>query len=114
FDAGNSMEAEHGSQTRIQGAKDLFYKFIDSLSRKPNMQFALRMYGHTVKYPPGDCKDSKLVVPFGKGNATLIKSKVSEAQPTGITPIEHSLTESANDFPDAKAVNMIILITDGI
>jgi len=114
FDASNSMKAKHGSQTRIQGAKDLFYKFIDSLSRKPNMQFALRMYGHTVKYPPGDCKDSKLVVPFGKGNAALIKSKVSEAQPTGITPIEHSLTESANDFPDAKAVNMIILITDGI
>lgn len=114
FDASNSMKAKHGSQTRIQGAKDLFYKFIDSLGRQKNIQFALRMYGHTVKYPPGDCKDSKLVVPFSKGNAALIKSKVSEAQPTGITPIEHSLTESANDFPDNKAVNMIILITDGI
>lgn len=114
FDASNSMKGKHGSQTRIHGAKSLFYQFIDSLSRKPNMQFALRMYGHTVKYPPGDCKDSRLVVPFGKGNASLIKAKVSEAQPTGITPIEHSLTESANDFPDAKAVNMIILITDGI
>lgn len=114
FDASNSMKAKHGGQTRIQGAKDLFYRFIDSLSRQKNIQFALRMYGHTVKYPPGDCKDSKLVVPFAKENTALIKSKVSEAQPTGITPIEHSLTESANDFPDAKAVNMIILITDGI
>lgn len=114
FDASNSMKAKHGGQTRIQGAKDLFYRFIDSLSKQKNIQFALRMYGHTVKYPPGDCRDSKLVVPFAKGNAALIKSKVSEAQPTGITPIEHSLTESANDFPDTKAVNMIILITDGI
>lgn len=114
FDASNSMKAKHGDKTRIQGAKDLFYKFIDSLSRQKNIQFALRMYGHTVKYPPGDCKDSKLVVPFSIGNAALIKSKVSEAQPTGITPIEHSLTESANDFPDGKAINMIILITDGI
>lgn len=114
FDASNSMKAKHGDKTRIQGAKDLFYKFIDSLSRQKNIQFALRMYGHTVKYPPGDCKDSKLVVPFSVGNAALIKSKVSEAQPTGITPIEHSLTESANDFPDGKAINMIILITDGI
>jgi Ca-activated chloride channel family protein len=114
FDASNSMKARHGANTRIQGAKDLFYKFIDSLSKQKNMQFALRMYGHTVKYPPGDCKDSRLVVPFSKGNAALIKSKVGEAQPTGITPIEHSLTESANDFPDTKAVNMIILITDGI
>ena len=114
FDASNSMKTKHKNTTRIKGAKDLFYKFLDSLSKQKNMQFALRMYGHTVKYPPGDCKDSKLVVPFSKNNIALIKSKVAEAKPTGITPIEHSLTESANDFPDTKAVNMIILITDGI
>jgi Ca-activated chloride channel family protein len=114
FDASNSMKTKHKNTTRIEGAKELFYKFLDSLSKQKNIQFALRMYGHTVKYPPGDCKDSKLVVPFGKNNVALIKSKVAEAKPTGITPIEHSLTESANDFPDAKAVNMIILITDGI
>jgi Ca-activated chloride channel family protein len=114
FDASNSMNSKHGPSTRMQGAKDLFYKFIDSLSRYKQMQFALRMYGHTVKYPPGDCKDSKLVIPFGKNNIAAIKQKVSEAKPTGITPIEHSLTQAANDFPDNKAVNMIILITDGI
>lgn len=114
FDASNSMKTKHKNTTRIQGAKELFYEFLDSLNKQKNIQFALRMYGHTVKYPPGDCKDSKLVVPFGKNNVALIKSKVSEAKPTGITPIEHSLTESANDFPDAKTVNMIILITDGI
>ena len=114
FDASKSMKAEYKSTTRMQGAKELFYKFIDSLNKQKNIQFALRMYGHTVKYPPGDCKDSKLVVPFGKNNIALIKNKVSEAKPTGITPIEHSLTESANDFPDTKGVNMIILITDGI
>ena len=88
FDASNSMQSKHGSKTRIQGAKDLFYNFLDSLSKQKNIQFALRMYGHTVKYPPGDCKDSKLVVPFGKNNSALIKSKVAEAKPTGITPIE--------------------------
>lgn len=114
FDASKSMKAEYKKNTRMQGAKELFYKFIDSLNKQKNIQFALRMYGHTVKYPPGDCKDSKLVVPFGKNNIALIKNKVAEAKPTGITPIEHSLTESANDFPDTKAVNMIILITDGI
>lgn len=114
FDASNSMKTKHKNSTRIEGAKELFYNFLDSLNKQKNIQFALRMYGHTVKYPPGDCKDSKLVVPFGKNNVALIKSKVAEAKPTGITPIEHSITESANDFPDAKAVNMIILITDGI
>lgn len=115
FDASKSMTNKHEKNTRMEGAKLLFSKFLDSLSQLKNYQFALRMYGHTVKYPPGDCKDSKLVVPFNaKNNISLIKQKVNEAQPTGITPIEHSLTQAANDFPDAKARNMIILITDGI
>lgn len=114
FDASNSMKTKYNNSTRIESAKSLFYQFIDSLSKQKNITFALRMYGHTVKYPPGDCKDSKLVVPFSKNNISLIKNKVAEAKPTGITPIEHSLTESANDFPDNKAINTIILITDGI
>jgi Ca-activated chloride channel family protein len=114
FDASKSMKTKHGNKTRMVGAKELFVKFLDSLNKQKNIEFALRMYGHTVKYPPGDCKDSKLVVPFSKNNISKIKEKVMTAQPTGITPIEHSLIESANDFPDNKAVNMIILITDGI
>ncbi len=114
FDASNSMVAKHANSNRIESAKQLFYRFIDSLSKNKTYSFALRMYGHTVKYPPGDCKDSKLVVPFSKNNIPQIKAKVAEAKPTGITPIEHSLTESANDFPDKNAVNMVILITDGI
>lgn len=114
FDASKSMIAKYDNTTRIEGAKLLFYKFIDSLSRDKTMQFALRMYGHTVKYPPGDCKDSKLIVPFGPANTALIKQKVKEAQPTGITPIEHSMTEAANDFKDNNTNNIVILITDGI
>lgn len=114
FDASKSMSGKIQNTTRMDGAKNLFYKFIDSLGKNKNMQFALRMYGATVKYPPGDCKDSKLVVPFASNNLALIKQKVSEAKPTGITPIEHSLTESANDFKDNKSNNVVIIITDGI
>ncbi len=114
FDASNSMKVMYDGKPRIEHAKQLFTHFIDSLSKFKNYEFALRMYGSTVKYPPGDCKDSKLVVPFGKNNLTQIKAKVNAAKPTGITPIEHSLTESANDFPDNKSINTIILITDGI
>jgi Ca-activated chloride channel family protein len=114
FDASKSMIAKHENTTRMDGAKNLFFKFIDSLGRDKSYQFALRMYGHTVKYPPGDCKDSKLIVPFGISNLETIKQKVLEAKPTGITPIEHSLTESASDFKDNKTNNIVILITDGI
>lgn len=114
FDASKSMNAKHQATTRMDGAKTLFYKFIDSLSKDKSYQFALRMYGHTIKYPPGDCKDSKLIVPFGLDNTSLIKQKVMEAKPTGITPIEHAMTEAANDFKDNKSNNIVILITDGI
>jgi Ca-activated chloride channel family protein len=114
FDASKSMVAKYENSSRMDGAKNLFYRFIDSLSKDKTMQFALRMYGHTVKYPPGDCRDSRLVVPFSPNNTALIKQKVSEAKPTGITPIEHSLTESASDFKDNKTNNIVILITDGI
>ena len=104
----------YDNKPRIELAKTLFYKFIDSLNHLKNYEFALRMYGSTVKYPPGDCNDSKLMVPFAKNNIQRIKDMVKAVQPMGITPIEHSLTQAANDFPDTKAINTIILITDGI
>jgi len=114
FDASKSMMTKYQGKSRMEGAKELFYKLIDTLSQDKNTLFALRMYGHTVSYPPGNCKDSKLVVPFGPGNKALIKAKVGAAKPTGITPIEHSLTEAANDFNDASSNNIVIIITDGI
>ncbi len=114
FDASKSMSARFEGTTRMDGAKQLLYKFIDSLSKNKNYQFALRMYGHKTKYPPGNCKESELVVPFAPNNQLSIKQKVGAAQPTGITPIEHSLTQSANDFKDRNALNIVIIITDGI
>ena len=114
FDASNSMKGMINGKTKMDHAKQMFVRFVDSLSKKKNYEFALRMYGHTVSYPPGDCNDSKLVVPFQKNNVTLIKQKVQAAKPTGTTPIEKSLSKSATDFPDQTAENIIILITDGI
>lgn len=114
FDASNSMKTMYDGKPRIEHAKNLFYRFIDSLNHLKKFEFALRMYGSTVKYPPGDCNDSKLVVPFAKGNVQKIKDAIKKVKPTGITPIEHSLTQSAQDFPDNKTINTIILITDGI
>ncbi len=114
FDASNSMSGKWQGVEKITTAKTLFNKLIDSLKKIPNTQFALRVYGSTVKYPPGDCQDSKLLIPFKVNNIQEIKNAVSKLQPTGITPIEYSLIESAKDFPDSKALNNIIIITDGI
>ncbi|MFY8185121.1 MAG: hypothetical protein ACOVLD_03550, partial [Bacteroidia bacterium] len=108
------MKSQFDGKAKMDHAKKLFNSLIDSLSKLKNYEFALRMYGSTVKYPPGDCNDTKLIIPFSKNNIPAIKAKVNAAKPTGITPIEHSLISSANDFPDSKNINTIILITDGI
>jgi Ca-activated chloride channel family protein len=114
FDASNSMKTAYEGTTRIEAAKHLMNRIIDSLQRIPNLQLALRIYGAEKMYPPGDCNDSKLAVPFAKGNGAVIKSKVLPLKPTGITPIAHSLNLAADDFPSSPATNMILLITDGI
>lgn len=114
FDASNSMKNKWNNEQKISKAKTLALYLIDSLVKIPNTQLALRVYGATVKYPPGDCKDTKLVIPFKPNNTKEIKDYILQLQPTGITPIEYSLLQSVNDFPDNKSLNNIIIITDGI
>jgi len=72
------------------------------------------VYGHTKKYPPQDCDDTRLEVPFGKDNGFSIKKRLEEISPSGTTPIARSLEECGGDFPKSPARNIIILITDGI
>lgn len=114
FDASNSMSGKWNEQEKLQIAKNLAYQLIDSLSKIPKLQIALRVYGGSVKYPPGDCKDSKLIIPFKTRNIKEIKDYISSLKPTGITPIEYSLIQAVSDFPDNRTLNNIILITDGI
>lgn len=117
LDASNSMNAYWGSgQTRIDAAKELLSKAVDSLEGTPNLQIALRVYGHqsliTATYQ--DCNDTKLEIPFGPNNYALVKNKIRTIVAKGTTPIARSLEAAAGDFPDAKARNIIILITDGL
>ncbi len=114
FDCSKSMVADYNGQPRMDVAKQLLYQLVDSLQKIDHIELALRMYGFQTQYPPGDCKDTRLIVPFSKSNGSQIKNKVKAISPTGITPIAHSLNESANDFPESPGINMIILITDGI
>jgi Ca-activated chloride channel homolog len=114
FDVSKSMAASYETVTRMDAAKKLAYNIIDSLSGRTDLLIALRSYGSVKQYPPGDCKDSKLVFPFEKGNAARMKAYISGLKPTGITPIAYSLEQSANDFKSTEAKNFIIIITDGI
>ncbi|HMU76634.1 MAG: VWA domain-containing protein [Bacteroidia bacterium] len=114
FDASQSMYAQWQTNTRFEIAKKLLSEMVDSLDKITNVEMALRVYGHTKKFPPQDCDDTRLEVPFGKNTAYLIKKRLSEISPSGTTPIAQSLNQCGNDFPADPARNIIILITDGI
>jgi len=114
FDASQSMYARWETNTKYEVAKKMLGEMVDSLSGMNNLELALRVYGHTKRYPPQDCDDTRLEVPFGKNNAFAIKKRLDEISPSGTTPIARSLEECGGDFPKTQARNVIILITDGI
>ena len=116
LDASNSMNAKWGEQTRIEAAKELLAKSVDSLVGTPNLEIALRVYGHQspVTATFQDCNDTKLEVPFGSNNYEKVKNRIKTIQAKGTTPIARSLEAAADDFPDQNARNIIILITDGL
>ncbi|MFT6501711.1 MAG: Ca-activated chloride channel family protein [Crocinitomicaceae bacterium] len=110
------MNAHWGNKTRIETAKDLLAKTVEGLEGTPNLEIALRVYGHQspITATFQDCDDTKLEVPFGKNNHQRIKSRIKSIQAKGTTPIARSLEAAAGDFPDATGRNIIILITDGL
>ena len=115
LDGSGSMYAAMDKDVRINVAKRLLTKIIDSLEMAKDVQVALRVYGHTT--PPGqqNCKDTKLEVPFKYNNHKQIKDKLKDVIPKGTTLIAYSLQQAAYDFPKEPGVrNIIILITDGI
>jgi Ca-activated chloride channel homolog len=116
LDASNSMNAKWGEQTRIEAAKELLAKSVDSLVGTPNLEIALRVYGHQspVTATFQDCNDTKLEVPFGPNNYDKVKNRIKTIQAKGTTPIARSLEAAADDFPDQNSRNIIILITDGL
>ena len=114
FDASQSMYARWETNTKYEVAKKMLSEMVDSLNDMTNLELALRVYGHTKKYPPQDCDDTRLEVPFGKNNSFAIKKRLEEINPSGTTPIARSLEECGGDFPKSQARNIIILITDGI
>jgi Ca-activated chloride channel family protein len=117
FDGSNSMHGQWQNSRKIEVAKRLMRETMDELKDIPNLEVALRVYGHQTAIRPGqqDCNDTKLEVPFGYDNFDKIKTKISSVDPKGTTPIARSLEYSAKDFPQCdNCRNVIILITDGI
>jgi Ca-activated chloride channel family protein len=109
------MYAKMGEDNRITVAKRLLTRMVDSLQYQEELELALRVYGHQSQKTERNCKDTKLEVPFSKGNHQAIKDNIRDLRPKGTTLIAYSLQEAAYDFPKTPGVrNIIILITDGL
>ncbi len=115
FDASQSMYARWQNEMRITIARNLLTELLDSLEHIDNLELALRVYGHQKRFPPQDCDDTRLEVPFAPGNASRIRHRLRTITPKGTTPIAMSLEAARHDFPQCdNCRNIIILITDGI
>ena len=115
LDGSGSMLAEWGPTLKINVAKRFLAQFVDSLRADPDLELALRVYGHQYHRRYQRCDDSKLEVPFGKDNHTQLIQKLNQVDPQGTTPLAYSLEQAAGDFPkDENSRNIIIIITDGI
>ena len=116
LDASNSMNLKWDNQTRMESAKEILNESIEDLRGIPDLEIALRVYGHQslVNNTFQDCNDTKLEVPFGKNTIDEIKKTVKYLNAKGATPIARSLEAAADDFPTSDARNFIVLITDGL
>lgn len=118
FDVSYSMYAPWNTEPKINVAKRVMGKFMDSIQNIPDLEIALRCYGHTTFFQPvRNCKDSKLEVPFAPAsvNAQKIKKFINGLEPKGTTPIAYSIAQAEKDFTEcSNCRNIIILITDGI
>jgi len=117
FDDSYSMYAPWNSNIKIEVAKKVMAEFLDSLKTIPNLELALRCYGHTTFFKEKNCKDTKLEVAFAPANTNSekIKQRIKKLEPMGTTPIALSLGECIADFtPCTNCRNIVILITDGI
>jgi Ca-activated chloride channel family protein len=61
LDASNSMNLDWNNQTRMAAAKEVLSKSVESLRGVPNLELALRVYGHqsNVTNTFQDCQDTK-------------------------------------------------------
>ena len=115
LDGSQSMYGQWQSDVKMNIAQNLLSNLLDSLKDIENIQLALRVYGHQKTFPPQDCNDTRLVVPFADGNAMRIKNQLRYIKPKGTTPIAYALEQAGRDFPSCdNCRNIIILITDGL
>lgn len=112
-DASLSMKNQWTGGNKWYTAMNALTSIADSVSKMPNVEIGLRVFGHMYHEPDKNCRDSRLEVPIDSNNAAKIRKKLEEIKPKGITPLVYSIERSAYDFGNKAGKNFLIVITDG-
>lgn len=113
LDASQSMRNEWKGGTKWQSACVALSEIADSVSKLPNVEMGLRVFGHLYPEPDRNCRDTRLEVSFDTGNAVRIKKKLDELRPKGITPLVLTIEKAATDFGNFTGKKVLLIITDG-
>jgi hypothetical protein len=91
FDASNSMNAFWGNQPKINTARELLLKSLQELEGQPDLELALRIYGHQTPIQAGkqDCDDTKLEVPFGPNSIPAMRNARFRGCAAWVPPRSH-------------------------
>lgn len=119
LDASGSMAGRMDGKTKMDAAKEAIKAFAETLPKEANV--ALRVYGNEGSGKDSDkalsCSSSELVYQLQKYDAGKLAASLNHFQPTGWTPIAHSLQEAGKDLSQLagdKNTNLIFLVSDGI
>lgn len=109
------MSGKWQGESKYTIARTILSDILDSINQIENIEVALRVYGHQRNFPPQNCNDTRLEVPFSENNIEQIKHRLKQLGPKGTSPIANSLSKAADDFPPCNNCrNIVVLITDGL
>ncbi len=113
LDASLSMKNEWKGGSKWNVATSSLLEIADSISKIPDVEMGLRVFGDLYPEPDKNCRDTRLAIPFDTGNVSKFRRKLEEIRPKGITPLVYAIEKAALDFGDKGTKNVLIIITDG-
>ena len=109
LDVSGSMSAKMGTDTRMEVAKKVLYRYLDALPREMKVGFVI--------YGKSSCgEDSvEVIAPVGLTDRKALKELVKDLRPRGSTPLARTI-ERTRDFLKGfeGENNTLIIISDGM
>jgi hypothetical protein len=115
IDASWSMNSKlQGGETKADIARKSIMEFMENFGEETVI--ALRAYGHGSSREEHDCRDTELLVPFGRAGEAgdEFSSELNNISARGSSPLAFVLQKAVDDFPETyTGEKIIILVSDG-